>query len=177
MSESAMAPTQGERSRGRIRTGLRLAHLLATILFMGGILGCVVLNATGHLDDLSQYATRRSIASDLVWFLIVPGLVALPFTGMALSRLDGTGLPRRDRIALKQILSLLLLANGLFLLVPRVVRIDSILQTRQCDMIELAALQRGEDWLGGANFVLGLAAIAISASMTGIVSKNIARRP
>jgi hypothetical protein len=146
---------------------VRFFHLLSLVPFLGGIAACIVLNATGHLGQPSEFVLRRHIASDLTWALIVPGMCALVASGIALGALvrkDGT--PHSWLIA-KLVLGALILGNGFFLIVPRVQHINALVSSANLDLSVAASLQKSEDVLGGINLMIALAAFVLSARRGG----------
>jgi hypothetical protein len=141
---------------------LKLGHLLGVVAFLGGILACIVLNAAGHLGNPEQYALRRAIARDLTFSMIVPGMTALGLTGVARAALGGREMLRQGWVVAKGALLLLVAANGVFLLVPRVERIEALLHAEPPRVAEAGPIQTSEDRLGGLNLALGAVAIGLA---------------
>jgi hypothetical protein len=136
---------------------LRLLHLAAMVVFIGGILACIVLGAAGYVAQPEGFLVRRQIATDLTRALIVPGMWMVLVTGMLLSWRGRYGVFRRTWVGLKQVTGVLIAVNGTFLLVPLVGRILALAQSR--DIAMAAYLQAREDAFGALNPLLAITAM------------------
>lgn len=146
---------------------LRFLHICALVPFLGGIAACIVLNAKGHLNQPTEFALRRTIASDLTWALIVPGMCALVLSGAVLSWRARAGLLPRNWLGAKQILGALILGNGFLMIVPRVLQISALVASPHLNVSLAGSLQSGEDLWGGINLFLALSAFVLAVWKPG----------
>jgi len=146
---------------------LTAAHLVGVVLFLGGIAAAIVLGAAHHLSDLEAFRTRRAIAADLTFALIVPGMWLAVVSGAAMAWRRRRGLRLERWVLAKAIAGVGLVLNGTLALVPLVHRIGALLVQSPPSLTEAGRLQGLEDRLGAVNLLLAVGCLALGVWRPG----------
>lgn len=149
---------------------LKLIHFIALALFLGSILAWIVLSETGPAAPALLAQTRQYIHIG-TWALTVPGLWLMLISGLLLGyRRYG---PRNRFFQLKLGLTLLILLNASFVVVPAV---DMANQLAQAALLEGAGGELGADFQaatlreaigGGLNILLIVITAAVGVWRPG----------
>ncbi|MEP6628381.1 MAG: hypothetical protein ABJA32_10375, partial [Ginsengibacter sp.] len=103
---------------------LNIAYFLLFIgfaMFVGCIMCCIVMNAIINKNaTVASFYYERLFQTQMVYVLTIPGMWMMSASGLFIVFKKHEGLFRRNRAGLIQILSILILINGTFILTPLV---------------------------------------------------------
>ena len=149
---------------------------MGMIMFLGGILPSVVMNAVvGHQTDVLLIHHQRIFVSAISWALTIPGMWILVLSGV-LAAIQGRFHPKQHRwLAVKMTLGMLIFLNGTFILAPLVGQVTQF----AADGVVLGNLpteylsaKRTEDLMGLANFVMILVAFVLAILKPGAAKRQ-----
>ncbi|WP_162788022.1 DUF2269 family protein [Chromobacterium haemolyticum] len=147
---------------------LKLIHFIALALFLGSILAWVVLSETGPATPALLAQTRQQIHIG-TWVLTVPGLWLMLISGLLMGyRRYG---PRNRFFQLKLGLTLLILLNASFVVVPAVDMANQLAQAALLNgalSADFHAATLREAIGGGLNILLIVITAAVGVWRPGV---------
>lgn len=152
--------------------GLKLAHLIGLILFLGSILTFIIVSLLIEGGDVETIAFGRQIISTGTHVLTLPGLWILAVTGIGMGYKQYGGNQQYFRI--KAAIAFLVILNTYLFVAPAVTSATelaarSLAQGRLLQEYMNAYMQ--ESVYGGINVLLAVAAMAVGVWKIGAQAK------
>jgi len=147
------------------RNLLKVVHLLGLVTFLGSILVFILVSELNNHASLERLASAREIISSGVLIFTLPGMWLAVLSGIALAYRSGR--LRNGVVRLKAVLSLLIVVNAHFIVVPNVNKATAIAQSSlQAGALDpqYAHTYLLESIFGGINVLLILALIILAVT-------------
>ena len=154
-----------------MKNATKILHLLGFVMFLGGILGTIVMNiVAGNSADPVLINDQRQFVSAMTLRLTVPGMWITILSGLLMVWLRKYNLFKLRWLTIKAALALVILLNGTFILAPFVSKVTALAAQSAAQGILDAnyfTLKASEDMFGAINilFILTPAIVALVKPM------------
>lgn len=154
----------------------KLFHLAGLVMFLGGILGTIMLNAVvGNDTNPILIDHQRQFVSAITWGLTIPGMWVISLSGLFMVRLRKYSLLKTRWLTIKFVLFLVILINGTFLLAPLVNEVTSLASQSALQGIlatDYLTQKTLEDTFGAVNFFLILISILLAVFKPSVLARE-----
>jgi hypothetical protein len=145
---------------------VKVIHFIGIAMFLGSILGYIVMGIVmGSETDVLKVHLHRQFIQRITWSLTVPGMWLVVLTGVVMTIRGKYGFFKIRWLGIKQVLAIIILANGTFVLAPYV---DQLVMLSAQGLSqgtlpeEFPPLKAKEDMFGAVNVLLILVSILLA---------------